>query len=53
MCNVVFESKDIAEGWDRTFKGAPQPFGVYIYDVEAVTITGVLFKEHGNVTLLR
>ena len=50
---VVFETRDVNEGWDGMYKGAPQPLGVYVYDVQAVTNTGVLFNKHGNVTLLR
>ena len=51
---LLFETKNIDAGWDGTWKGAPQPFGVYIYDVEAVSsISGKIFKLHGNITLLR
>ena len=51
---VVFETKNIDAGWDGTWKGAPQPFAVYVYDVEAVSsITGKIFKARGNITLLR
>lgn len=51
--NLIFETKDINQGWDGTYKGEAQPFGVYVYDLQAVTSTGVLFSKHGNVTLLR
>ncbi len=50
---MVYESKDIDAGWDGTYKGKPQPFGVYIYQVEAVTQGGQIFRQHGNVTLIR
>jgi gliding motility-associated-like protein len=49
----VFETADINKGWDGTLNGAPQPMGVYIYTVEAVTNTGKTFSKQGNVTLLR
>ena len=49
----LFETKDINVGWDGTYKGKPQPFGVYIYTVEAVSPTGRKFSKQGNVTLLR
>jgi gliding motility-associated-like protein len=49
----VFETSDINKGWDGTLNGAPQPMGVYIYQVEAVTNTGKVFSKQGNVTLLR
>lgn len=51
--NVVFETKDISEGWDGSWKGEPQPFGVYIYDIQAVSLTGKLINKSGNVTLIR
>jgi gliding motility-associated-like protein len=49
----VFETADINEGWDGTYKGKAQPFGVYIYEVGAVTTAGRSFSKQGNVTLLR
>jgi len=51
--NMVFETKNISEGWDGTFHGKPQPLGVYVYEIEAVSNTGSLFKRHGNITLIR
>ncbi len=51
--NLVFETKNIEEGWDGSYKGKPQPEDVYVYDIQAVTSTGVLFSKHGNVTLLK
>lgn len=50
---LVFETKDIEKGWDGTFKGEPQPFGVYVYMVEAFTSTHERFYKQGNVTLIR
>ncbi len=49
----VFETTNIEEGWDGTYNGKPQPFGVYIYQVEAETSIGEPFSKHGNVTLIR
>lgn len=51
--NVMFETKNISEGWDGTFNGKPQPFGVYIYEIEGITNTGTKFLKKGNLTLLR
>jgi|GEM_PF-2344720 len=51
--NVVFETANIDEGWDGTFNGTPQPAGVYIYSIEAVTNTGRPVSKQGNVTLIR
>jgi gliding motility-associated-like protein len=51
--NLVYEGKDIDAGWDGTFNGQPQPIGVFVYEIEAITNTGTVFHKHGNVTLLR
>ncbi len=49
----MFETKDINEGWDGTYKGKPQPFGVYVYELEAMTNTGKIINRRGNVTLIK
>lgn len=49
----VFETTDINQGWDGTLHGNPQPMGVYVYMVEAITPAGRKFYKQGNVTLLR
>ena len=51
--NKVFESNNINIGWDGTYNGKPQPFDVYVYDLQAVTNDGVIFQKTGNVTLIR
>jgi gliding motility-associated-like protein len=51
--NLLYETTNIDAGWDGSFNGKPQPFGVYIYEIEATTNTGKKFKQQGNVTLLR
>ncbi|PQJ10666.1 hypothetical protein CJD36_011890 [Flavipsychrobacter stenotrophus] len=51
--NVVFETKDINEGWDGSWKGEPQPFGVYVYNIQGVSLNGKIINKTGNVTLLR
>ncbi len=51
--NKVFYTKNIAEGWDGTFNGTPQPMGVYMYIIDAVSNTGKPFVKQGNVTLIR
>lgn len=50
---MVFETKNINVGWDGTFNGKPQPFGVYVYEIEAQLNTGRKVKRQGNVTLIR
>jgi gliding motility-associated-like protein len=47
--NLVFESKELAKGWDGTFKGAPMNSAVFVYYV--LSAGEVISK--GNVTLLR
>jgi len=49
----VFETNDIAQGWDGTYNGKPQPQDVYIYQITAVSSSGQTFSKTGNVTLLR
>ncbi|PQJ11220.1 hypothetical protein CJD36_005285 [Flavipsychrobacter stenotrophus] len=51
--NMVYESKNIDAGWDGSWKGEPQPFGVYVYSIQAVTSTGKVFNKQGNVTVIR
>ncbi|KAA5534626.1 hypothetical protein F0919_08385 [Taibaiella lutea] len=51
--NKVFETSNIDEGWDGNYNDKPQPMGVYVYTIEAVSSTGKPFKKNGNVTLLR
>jgi gliding motility-associated-like protein len=49
----VFESTNIDKGWDGSFNNKPQPMGVYIYTIDAVTDAGEAFVQKGNVTLIR
>jgi len=51
--NKVYESSNIDAGWDGNYNGKPQPFDVYVYDLQAVTNEGVIFEKTGNVTLIR
>ena len=51
--NVVFETRKLGEGWDGSWKGEAQPFGVYVYDIQAISLTGKIINKSGNVTLLR
>ena len=51
---LVFETQNPSNGWDGSYKGEPQPMGVYVYDIQAVSkITGKIKNIRGNVTLLR
>lgn len=51
--NLVYESKNIDAGWDGKYNGVPQPFGVFVYELEAVTNKGVVIHKRGNITLIR
>jgi gliding motility-associated-like protein len=51
--NLVYGSSNIDDGWDGSFHGTPQPYDVYVYEIEAVTNTGTVFHKQGNVTLIR
>ena len=50
---LIFQTTDIDQGWDGSYKGAPQPFGVYVWEYEAVTSSGAIFTKAGNLTLIR
>jgi hypothetical protein len=50
---MVFESTNIANGWDGTIGGVAQPAGVYVYEAEAVTSDGQIIQKQGNITLLK
>jgi gliding motility-associated-like protein len=49
----VYETSDINAGWDGSYGGQPQPYGVYVYVVEAVSSKGKMITKQGNVTLIR
>ena len=51
--NKVFETSNIDAGWDGSYKGTAQPLGVFMYEIDAVTSTGIEFIKQGNVTLMR
>jgi hypothetical protein len=40
-------------GWDGNYKGKPQPFDVFVYQIEATSNTGKVFQKAGNITLIR
>jgi len=50
---TIFTSNNQDDGWDGTFKGVPQPMGVYVYTVIAKSIDGKDHQLWGDVTLLR
>lgn len=50
---LIYISRNSAEGWDGTKNGIAQPIGVYVYMLYAVTEDGNEHNLHGDVTLLR
>ena len=51
--NCLFETADAAKGWDGTYKGTPQPEGVYLYMLEGATPAGAPYRQSGTVHLVR
>lgn len=50
---LVFETKDIDEGWDGRFKGKLLDPAVFVYHLEGNYINGQEFEYNGSLTLLR
>jgi gliding motility-associated-like protein len=50
---LVFESKNKEDGWDGTFKGAPQPMDVYTYTLDVQYTNDKLYRKTGDITLIR
>jgi gliding motility-associated-like protein len=53
----IFETKDIAFGWDGTYSGTPAPMGMYIWQIEANDKNGNSLltdqQRRGTVCLVR
>ncbi len=49
----VFQTDQPEEGWDGTFRGQPQPAGVYVWYIQATTPRGEAVFRKGNITLVR
>ena len=50
---LIYQSDNVATGWDGTYKGVNQPIGVYVYMVEVQFTDGTNTMKKGTVTLLR
>lgn len=50
---MLYMSQNQQNGWDGTFKGKPEPSGVYVYYLEAIMNDGKQVKKKGTVTLIR
>jgi gliding motility-associated-like protein len=49
----VFETNDPQGAWDGTYKGNPQPVGVYVYVVTGALLNGAKVNEKGTFNLIR
>lgn len=49
----VFETSDLSNGWDGTFRGKKCDPAVYDYYMKAVCINDKVFIKKGNITLIR
>ncbi len=51
---LVFETTDpLSSGWDGTFKGEPQPIGVFVYVAVVKRYDGEVVTLSGDVSLIR
>lgn len=51
---MVFQSENLGEGWDGTYKGNKAPDGVYVWKIRYAIKGEVVINElYGHVTLLR
>ncbi len=50
---LLFETKDVDEGWNGKYKGVIQPMGAYIFQVRITQTGGRVVEEGGVFTLLR
>ncbi|WP_276485383.1 gliding motility-associated C-terminal domain-containing protein [Paraflavitalea pollutisoli] len=50
---LVFESRQLNEGWDGNWQQKPQPTGTYVWIAEGTDILGKPIRQKGQVLLLR
>jgi len=48
----VFETNNLLEGWDGTFKGKKANIDTYVYYVKAEMYNGKIYEKKGTITLL-
>lgn len=51
--HVIYQSRTMENGWDGTYRGQPQPNGVYVYVIDLVMKDGTRALRKGTVTLLK
>lgn len=50
---MIFTASGIDGAWDGSYKGKPQPVGVYIYAVKLTLTTGEVVVRKGDINLVR
>jgi|GEM_PF-230548 len=49
----IYESRTPNVAWDGTYKGKPQPSGVYVYVARMVLTDGTVVQRKGSINLIR
>jgi gliding motility-associated-like protein len=49
----IFETANLAEGWDGKLNGVPQPVDTYMWTASGLTKEGALVYREGTITLVR
>ncbi len=49
----VFETDNVAKGWDGTYKGKSLDPAVFVYYINAKTLAGETINKKGNISLIR
>jgi hypothetical protein len=50
---IVFETRQLDEFWDGTFRGRPLDPAVFVYTLQGICLNGEPFLRTGDVTLIR
>ncbi len=50
---LIFETKNLNEGWDGTHNGNTAQDGVYIYEIKAIGLDNKIHNVHGDLTLIK
>jgi gliding motility-associated-like protein len=50
---LMFQSENIDNGWDGTYKGKGMPVGIYVYKVRAVNYENIEFEDTGKLMLIK
>ncbi|MBS1730140.1 MAG: PKD domain-containing protein [Bacteroidetes bacterium] len=50
---LIFSTKEIAKGWDGTFKGVKQGSGTFVYQAEGIDYMGNTIRKKGTIVLIR